>query len=448
MAYDKNTDYTALINKAVEDGDYAAAATYEQQRNEKVADMNAAGTNTEGYKITNDYVDYLDPPTPKPSVGGGGVSSDGVPPVSTPQYTYDPSGDAAYLTAMQALQQAQGNKPIYAGTYDEPLMDLYDQIVNRDKFQYDLNGDMLYQQYKDQYVNLGQMAMMDTMGQAAALTGGYGSSYGQSVGQQQYDAYLQQLNDVVPELYGMALDQYNAEGDRMMQQYGMLSDLQDDEYARYMDDMSLYLAGVDRAQAQVDSAYDRGYQNWYNAQQMQMDAAQFQYQQDQDAYYRALQAEQDAYNREQDAYLRGQQEDEIAYDRGQDAYKRLVTLITETGYTPTEEELKAAGMSEAELQAYLGVYAKNNPTPETPAVGGPAGPGVPGGPKGTEEDDHVFSGYENDYAYSLEERVLFMDDSTAADAIEAAVNKGHISESDALKLIEAVEARNKLTGGK
>lgn len=439
MAYDKNTDYTALINKAVEDGDYAAAATYEQQRNEKVADMNAAGTNTEGYKITSDYVDYLETPAPQPTGGGGGGG--GQTGTTTPQYSYDASTDEAYMNALTALQQAQGNKPTYAGTYDGALQDLYDQIVNRDKFQYDLNGDMLYQQYKDSYANMGRMAMMDTMGQAAALTGGYGSSYGQSVGQQQYDAYLKQLNDVVPELYGMALDQYNAEGDRMMQQYGMLSDLQDDEYTRYMDDMSLYLAGVDRAQAQVDSAYDRGYQNWYNAQQMQMDAAQFQYQQDQDAYYRALQAEQDAYNR-------GLQADEIAYDRGQDAYKRLVTLITETGYTPTEEELKAAGMSEAELQAYLGVYAKNNPTPETPVVGSPVGPGGPGGPKNPEEDDHVFSGYENDYAYNLEERVLFMDDSTAADAIEAAVNKGHISESDALKLIEAVEARNKLTGGK
>ena len=109
------------------------------------------------------------------------------------------------------------------------MQDIYNQIVNRDKFKYDLNSDMLYQQYKDQYEILGQLAMMDTMGQAAALTGGYGSTYGQMVGQQQYDAYLQQLNDVVPELYGMALDQYNAESDRLMQQYGMVGDMRDDE---------------------------------------------------------------------------------------------------------------------------------------------------------------------------------------------------------------------------
>ena len=98
---------------------------------------------------------------------------------------------------------------------------------------YDINQDELYQQYAKQYAEKGRMAMMDTMGQAAALTGGYASTYGQAVGQQQYDAYLQQLNDVVPELYQMAYQQYQDEGDRMQQQYGMLGDLADDDYSKY-----------------------------------------------------------------------------------------------------------------------------------------------------------------------------------------------------------------------
>ena len=441
MAYNKNTDYTALINKAVEDGDYAAAAVYEQQRNEKVADMNAAGTNTQGYKITSDYAQFLNPPASKPSQGNG---TGGQVPTTTPQYSYDASSDEAYMNALGALQQAQGNKPTYAGTYDSDMRDLYDKIVNRDKFRYDLNEDMLYQQYKDGYVNMGQMAMKDAMGQAAALTGGYGSSYGQSVGQQQYDAYLQQLNDVVPELYGMALNQYNAEGDRLMQQYGILGDLRDEEYGRYMDELNQYWQDVTYLQGQADTAYNRGYENWYNAQQMQFQAEQEAYDREQDAYLRQLQADQIAYDREQDAYLRGQQEDETAYERQKEAYKKLVTLITETGYNPTAEELKAAGMSDAELQAYLGVYTKNNPTPVTGGGGGY------GGPKGTDDEDNNTDtlGYGTDYAYMLEERILTMSDSTAADAIEAALAKGQISERDAYKLIEAVETRNSITGGK
>lgn len=48
-------DYQARINQAVASGDYASAAQYEQQRNAKISQMNAAGTNTAGYTPTNLY---------------------------------------------------------------------------------------------------------------------------------------------------------------------------------------------------------------------------------------------------------------------------------------------------------------------------------------------------------------------------------------------------------
>jgi hypothetical protein len=91
--------------------------------------------------------------------------------------------------------------------------------LNREDFQYDLNGDALYRQYKDRYTQLGKAAMQDTMGQAAALTGGYGSSYAQSVGHQAYNSYMQQLGDVVPELYQLAYDRYRDKGDRLYKTY-------------------------------------------------------------------------------------------------------------------------------------------------------------------------------------------------------------------------------------
>ena len=97
-------------------------------------------------------------------------------------------------------------QPTYAGTFEGQLQDIYNKIANREPFQYDVNADPLYQTYKDQYIQGGKLAMKDTMGQAAALTGGYGSTYGQQVGQQAYDAYLKDLGAVIPELYGMAYD--------------------------------------------------------------------------------------------------------------------------------------------------------------------------------------------------------------------------------------------------
>lgn len=236
--------------------------------------------------------------------------------VTTPKYpanTYDPVSDAAYQQALSALQNAQKQMPTYAATYDQQLQDVYNQIVGRDKFSYDMNADALYQQYADQYRLGGEMAMMDTMGQASALTGGYGNSYAQQVGQQTYQAYLQRLNDVMPELYGMALDRYNAEGDRLYDQYAMLGDMANDEYGKYQDSLNDYWQNISYLKGEAD-----------------------------------------------DAYNRGMAENEMAYDRQQDAYANLVSLITATGYTPTEEDLLEAGMSQGEADAYLRLYAQEN----------------------------------------------------------------------------------------
>lgn len=176
--------------------------------------------------------------------------------------TYNPASDKAYQSANAALDAAKKNMPKYAGTYDGQLKELYDQIVNRDPFSYDINKDMLYQQYANEYARNGKLAMMDTMGQAAALTGGYGSSYGQAVGQQTYNAYLQQLGDIVPELYDKAYDHYQDEGDQLMQQYAMMGDLADDEYAKFIDSYNRWADDRDYAQNEVDKAYDRGYQDY------------------------------------------------------------------------------------------------------------------------------------------------------------------------------------------
>lgn len=240
------------------------------------------------------------------------------------QYSYDPSTDAAYQQALAALQQATAAVPTYQASYDQQLQDIYNQIVNRDKFSYDLNSDALYQQYADQYQLMGQQAMMDTMGQAAALTGGYGNSFASTAGNQAYQGYLQQLNNIVPDLYGMALDRYNQEGQDLLNQYSMLGDMADTEYERYQDQLNQYWQNLSFAKEQADTAYDRGYTDWLNSYQMGVNA------------------------------------DDTAYERQQDAYSNMVNLITSTGYTPTEDELRAAGMSAEQAAAYAEYYKKQN----------------------------------------------------------------------------------------
>ena len=114
------------------------------------------------------------------------------------------------------LQQQLASKPnAYQSQWQTGMNEVMSKITGREPFSYDLNEDALYQQLKDQYVLLGQQASMDTMGQAQAMTGGYGNSYAQSVGQQAYQAQLQQLHDRAPELYQLALAQHNQEGQEL-----------------------------------------------------------------------------------------------------------------------------------------------------------------------------------------------------------------------------------------
>ena len=179
---------------------------------------------------------------------------------------YAPSD--AVLQAQALLQQQLASKPgEYISQYAGQIQAIMDQYMNRDEFSYDLNSDALYQQYADQYQLMGQQAMMDTMGQAQAMTGGYGNSYAQSTGQQAYQGYLQQLNEVVPELYQMAYDRYNQEGQDMLNQYGLLTGQDELEYGRYRDQVGDYNTELARltedARYQAEDDYGK-YIDGYN----------------------------------------------------------------------------------------------------------------------------------------------------------------------------------------
>ena len=175
-------------------------------------------------------------------------------------FTYDDFNYGSYVEsetvqqASAALNAALAAQPgAYQSKWADQVNGIIDKILNRESFSYDYNSDPLYKMYAEQYQRLGKLAMEDTMGQAAALTGGYGNSYASTAGNQAYQAYLSQLNDVIPELYGMALDRYNMEGQELYNQYGMLSAQEQQEYGRYMDGYNQWLAERDYAAGRYDS---------------------------------------------------------------------------------------------------------------------------------------------------------------------------------------------------
>ena len=140
--------------------------------------------------------------------GAGGINPDAV------RNLYKRSPQAPV-----APQAPGGGAGVTQDPYAAQANALYQQLINRGPFRYDLQGDMLYRQYADQYSQLGQQAMRDTMGTAAALTGGYGNSYANLVGNQAYQGYLGQLNSMVPSLYDRAYKVWQDEGDDLLARY-------------------------------------------------------------------------------------------------------------------------------------------------------------------------------------------------------------------------------------
>ena len=127
----------------------------------------------------------------------------------------------------------------YTSQYDQKVNDLYGKIENREPFVYNAADDQLYQQYVDRYQNMGRKAMMDTVGQGAALTGGYTNSYAQNVGQQAYDEYLQGLNDKLMETYQLAYGQYKDQGQDMYNLFNAAGTLAGNDFDRYMQEANM-----------------------------------------------------------------------------------------------------------------------------------------------------------------------------------------------------------------
>jgi len=220
-----------------------------------------------------------------------------VEPISTASRSY-----SDYANTMEALRQAEVSVPEYSSDYDRDIEELYDKIVSRKAFSYEPSRDMLYNNYREQYQRMGRSAMKDSIGQAAALTGGYDNSYGQTVGQQQYGAYLQKLGEIMPELYEAAYQRYRDEGDAMLAGYELLTEREKNDYDRYRDKIS-------DMQFRQELAADM---------------------------------------------------DNELYKRKWQSYESLMDLISSTGYEPSQEELKGTGMTQAQAEALRKEYLRIN----------------------------------------------------------------------------------------
>ena len=165
------------------------------------------------------------------------------------------SASQSYVEAMNYTNELL--KKISEGrtSYTDQIKDLMGDIQNRPKFEYDVNSDPLFQQALSSAMGSGKTAMQDTIGQASALTGGYGSTYATSAGNQQYNAFIEDAHNNIPEYYQMAMQAYQMEGDELYNQLGMLTTADATEYQRMYDAWGANFSNTQQM-------YQNEYQKW------------------------------------------------------------------------------------------------------------------------------------------------------------------------------------------
>lgn len=163
----------------------------------------------------------------------------------------------------EKTRKLERNKPDeFESKYEGQISDILDNILNRPKFSYtaeDMTNDDLYKMYRDQYLRQGNLAMRDTMGNAAALTGGYGNTYASAAGQQAYDNYVAQLNDKALDFYDRAYQRYADEGQNLYNQMNVVTGLDNTDYQRYRDGVNDYYNDLNYYNGRYNQEYGYDY---------------------------------------------------------------------------------------------------------------------------------------------------------------------------------------------
>ena len=268
-AYNRNGDaarnvYNNILNNNGSLAQASKAAGYvgglkvsdNAYQNKAALNNNGQWYNRYGQNVT-DYYGALKDYYKNGSGGYGGIG--GISPFKASQ---------AYTDAMNYTNSLLEKLNSGRTSYSDKIDALMSKIEGRDKFSYDFNTDPLFQNALASAMASGQTAMQDTMGQAAALTGGYGSSYATSAANQAYNNFVKEAYDELPEFYNMALNAYNQEGQELYNQLGMYQTADATEYDRLANAYSANLANA-------QNIYSQEYNNYWDTANYNQAAAKY-----------------------------------------------------------------------------------------------------------------------------------------------------------------------------
>jgi hypothetical protein len=405
VSYDKKTDYTAEINKAVASGDYRLAGQLEDQRNAKIAGEGLSYQQTHDYTGNNDSTDYAS--VIRNQMNSGADAADVADSlysrnnkISTAKNLSQYANDSVTQAALEYIRSGlakkgnnfqYGSAPTYTGQYDDQISGLVDKILNGTFTDY-LAGDE-YAALKGKYTAAGQKAMDDTVGRVSARTGGLASSYATTAASETYDDYMSKLEDAAREMYGDEVSGlYNKES--------LLSSLDSSDYAKYEDQLAQYNT-------------DRNF----------------------------------AYNQSRDNVSDSQYSEQLKYSTAQDDYNKAADKAATLAAAGDFSGYKALGYTDAEIAAMKAAYIANN-TPKTSGSTGSTGSKKSSGKR--KKSEETYNDRLNDIAAAntgtdsstytavsremLNQRRSGTTSDDMSNYLEALIKKGTITEAQAYQL--------------
>lgn len=175
----------------------------------------------------------------------------------------------AYKSAKEAYDNAKANRPgEYKSKFENQINSLVDQIINRQKFNYNYRTDDKYAAYRKSSEEAARKAANNSMAMSARMSGGYGNSYAQNAAAQAYAEQMAGVTDKIPEFEQLAYERDRAERSDLNNNLSILDSLDSKEYARYRNDVNDYytnlgLLGTDVDRANNQFYADRNYHTQY-----------------------------------------------------------------------------------------------------------------------------------------------------------------------------------------
>jgi hypothetical protein len=231
------------------------------------------------------------------------------------QYGSEPTGNTS-----DRLSYYEGNAPIYKSSYDDTLKNLMDQYINRKDYDPTaVNQSQLYQDTLARYKQLGSDAAENTIGKAAALTGGYGSSYATTAAAQANNDYMNQFADVAANMEQNAYNRWQDQGAALAQKIGTVKGMSDSEYNQFLNELSQWNSQRDYYYNKLQN--EQAQSNWQN---------QFDYQKQQDTqaqnnwndqfnYQKSQDDRNFNYTQQRDAADQNYRQQQLDYQKQQDA---------------------------------------------------------------------------------------------------------------------------------